>query len=194
MQIKRKAKKKVPPINASSMADISFLLLAFFLMTTTMDVDTGIARRLPPPVPPQEDIPDIKERNSLAVSINKNDWVMVNNRPMDVRMLKEEAKNFLSNPFNSPDLPEKRMDTIPALGGLYEVSKGVISLKNDRGTSYDMYIRVQDELTKAVNELRDELSKKAFGVPFTSLKEETKIEAIKKAIPIAISEAEPEEY
>jgi len=194
MQIKRKAKKKVPPINASSMADISFLLLAFFLMTTTMDVDTGIARRLPPPVPPQEDIPDIKERNILAVSINKNDWVMVNNRPMDVRMLKEEAKNFLSNPFNSPDLPEKRMDTIPALGGLYEVSKGVISLKNDRGTSYDMYIRVQDELTKAVNELRDELSKKAFGVPFTSLKEETKIEAIKKAIPISISEAEPEEY
>ena len=176
------------------MADISFLLLAFFLMTTTMDVDTGIARRLPPPVPPQEDIPDIKERNILAVSINKNDWVMVNNKPMDVRMLKEEAKNFLSNPFNSPDLPEKRMDTIPALGGLYEVSKGVISLKNDRGTSYDMYIRVQDELTKAVNELRDELSKKEFGVPFTSLKEETKIEAIKRAIPIAISEAEPEEY
>ena len=194
MQIKRKAKKKVPPINASSMADISFLLLAFFLMTTTMDVDTGIARRLPPPVPPQEDIPDIKERNILAVSINKNDWVMVNNRPMDVRMLKEEAKNFLSNPFNSPDLPEKRMDTIPALGGLYEVSKGVISLKNDRGTSYDMYIRVQDELTKAVNELRDELSRKEFGVPFTSLKEENKIEAIKRAIPIAISEAEPEEY
>ncbi len=194
MQIKRKAKKKVPPINASSMADISFLLLAFFLMTTTMDVDTGIARRLPPPVPPQEDIPDIKERNILAVSINKNDWVMVNNKPMDVRMLKEEAKNFLSNPFNSPDLPEKRMDTIPALGGLYEVSKGVISLKNDRGTSYDMYIRVQDELTKAVNELRDELSKKEFGVPFTSLKEDAKIEAVKKAIPIAISEAEPEEY
>ncbi|MBO4744985.1 MAG: biopolymer transporter ExbD [Bacteroidales bacterium] len=194
MQIKRKAKKKVPPINASSMADISFLLLAFFLMTTTMDVDTGIARRLPPPVPPQEDIPDIKERNILAVSINKNDWVMVNNKPMDVRMLKEEAKNFLSNPFNSPDLPEKRMDTIPALGGLYEVSKGVISLKNDRGTSYDMYIRVQDELTKAVNELRDELSRKEFGVPFTSLKEENKIEAIKRAIPIAISEAEPEEY
>ena len=194
MQIKRKAKKKVPPINASSMADISFLLLAFFLMTTTMDVDTGIARRLPPPVPPQEYIPDIKERNILAVSINKNDWVMVNNKPMDVRMLKEEAKNFLSNPFNSPDLPEKRMDTIPALGGLYEVSKGVISLKNDRGTSYDMYIRVQDELTKAVNELRDELSRKEFGVPFTSLKEENKIEAIKRAIPIAISEAEPEEY
>ena len=86
------------------------------------------------------------------------------------------------------------MDTIPALGGLYEVSKGVISLKNDRGTSYDMYIRVQDELTKAVNELRDELSRKEFGVPFTSLKEENKIEAIKRAIPIAISEAEPEEY
>ena len=192
--MKRKAKGKVPEINASSMADISFLLLAFFLMTTTMDVDTGIARRLPPPVPPTEEPPDIKERNILAVNINKNDWIMVNDKPMDIRLLKDEAKTFLLNPYNSPDLPEKRIDTIPELGGLYEVSRGVISLKNDRGTSYEMYITVQDELTRAVNELRDELSRREFGVPFTSLKDDKKIEAIQKAIPISISEAEPEEH
>ena len=192
--IKRKAKKKVPEINASSMADISFLLLAFFLMTTTMDVDTGIARRLPPPVPPTEKPPDIKERNILNVMISKNDRILINNRLADVYMLKDQAKEFLSNPYNSPDLPEKRWDTIPALGGLFEVSKGVISLKNDRGTSYEMYITVQDELTKAVNELRDELSRRKFGVAFSSLKNDEDIEAIRKAIPISISEAEFEEY
>jgi biopolymer transport protein ExbD len=190
----RKEKKKVPEINASSMADISFLLLSFFLMTTTMDVDTGIARRLPPPVPPQEDIPDIKERNILKVSINKYDMLMVNGQLCDISLLKDKAKEFLSNPYNSEDLPEKRIDTIPALGGLFEVSRGVISLKNDRGTSYEAYISVQNELTRAVNELRDELSKKAFGKPFSSLKEDVEIQAIQKAVPISISEAEPEEY
>ncbi|MDL2240892.1 biopolymer transporter ExbD [Bacteroidales bacterium OttesenSCG-928-K22] len=192
--INRRAKKKITEINASSMADISFLLLAFFLMTTTMDVDTGIARVLPPPVPPTEKPPDIKERNILKVNISRNDWIMVNDKMSDIRSLKDEAKEFLANPYNREDLPEKRLDTIPALGGLYEVSRGIISLKNDRGTSYEMYIAVQDELTKAVNELRDELSKKEFGVPFTSLKDENLIAAIRRAVPIAISEAEPEEY
>lgn len=192
--INRRAKKKVTEINASSMADISFLLLAFFLMTTTMDVDTGIARVLPPPVPPTEKPPDIKERNILKVNISKNDLISVNDKIGNISTLKDDAKEFLSNPYNREDLPEKRLDTIPALGGLFEVSRGIISLKNDRGTSYEMYIAVQDELTKAVNELRDELSKKEFGVPFSSLKDENLTAAIRKAIPIAISEAEPEEF
>ncbi|MCK9302076.1 MAG: biopolymer transporter ExbD [Bacteroidales bacterium] len=192
--INRKEKKKVPAINASSMADISFLLLAFFLMTTTMEVDTGIARRLPPPVPPTEKPPDIKERNILKVNISKNDRILINDKIADVRMLKDQAKEFLSNPYNREDLPEKRWDTIPALGGLYEVSKGIISLKNDRGTSYEMYIKVQDELTKAVNELRDELSRREFGISYMSLKNDEQLEAVRKAVPISISEAEPEEY
>jgi biopolymer transport protein ExbD/ribosomal protein L29 len=192
--INRKEKKKVPEINASSMADISFLLLAFFLMTTTMEVDTGIARRLPPPVPPTEKPPDIKERNILKVNISKNDRILINDKIADVRMLKDQAKEFLSNPYNREDLPEKRWDTIPALGGLYEVSKGIISLKNDRGTSYEMYIKVQDELTKAVNELRDELSRREFGISYMSLKNDEQLEAVRKAVPISISEAEPEEY
>lgn len=190
----KKVKKKLPEINASSMADISFLLLSFFLMTTTMDVDTGIARRLPPPVPPTEEPPDIKERNILKVSINKYDMIMVNDQIGDINLLKDKAKEFLANPYDSPDLPEKRIDTIPLLGGLYEVSKGVISLKNDRGTSYEMYIKVQNELTRAVNELRDELSRREFGMAFSALKDDKKREAVQKAVPISISEAEPEEY
>lgn len=184
--------KKTPQINAGSMADISFLLLIFFLVTTTMDTDSGISRRLPPPPDPAAAPPDVKERNVFNVLVNKNDRLMVDGRVGDIRTLKLETKEFLSNPNNDPNLPEKREEIIPGIGP-YQISKGIISLKNDRGTSYDMYIQVQNELTAAVNELRDELSKKEFGKKFSELTDNKSIEAIQKAIPVSISEAEPED-
>ncbi len=184
--------KKTPQINAGSMADISFLLLIFFLVTTTMDTDSGISRRLPPPPDPTAPPPDVKERNVFNVLVNKNDRLMVDGRVGDIRTLKLETKEFLSNPNNDPNLPEKREEVIPGIGP-FQVSKGIISLKNDRGTSYDMYIQVQNELTAAVNELRDELSKQKFGKKFSELTDNNSIEAIQKAIPVSISEAEPED-
>lgn len=182
---------KSPEINTGSMADISFLLLTFFLLTSSIDTDMGITRRLPPPVDPNVKPPDIKERNIFTVLISKSDRLMVEGRPSDVQMLREEAKKFLSNPTDSPDLPEKKLENIPYLGEIY-VSKGVISLKNDRGTSYQMYITVQNELTAAINELRDELSKAKFNRKFADLTDQRAIEAIQKAIPVSVSEAEPE--
>lgn len=184
--------KKTPQINAGSMADISFLLLIFFLVTTTMDTDSGISRRLPPPPDPTAAPPDVKERNVFNVLVNKNDRLMVDGRVGDIRTLKLETKEFLSNPNNDPNLPEKREEIIPGIGP-FQISKGIISLKNDRGTSYDMYIQVQNELTAAVNELRDELSKQKFGKKFSELTDNKSIEAIQKAIPVSISEAEPED-
>lgn len=184
--------KKTPQINAGSMADISFLLLIFFLVTTTMDTDSGISRRLPPPPDPTAPPPDVKERNVFNVLVNKNDRLMIDGRLGDIRTLKLETKEFLSNPKNDPNLPEKREEIIPGIGP-YQVSKGIISLKNDRGTSYDMYIQVQNELTAAVNELRDELSKQEFGKKFSELTDNKSIEAVQKAIPVPISEAEPED-
>lgn len=184
--------KKSPEINAGSMADIAFLLLIFFLVTTTMDTDSGIVRRLPPPPDPSAAPPDVKERNVFNVLVNKNDRLMVDGRWGDIATLREETKTFLSNPANDPTLPEKREENIPGLG-VFQVSKGIISLKNDRGTSYDMYIQVQNELTAAVNELRDELSRQKFGKKFSELTDNTSIEAIQKAIPVSISEAEPED-
>lgn len=183
--------KKAPEINAGSMADIAFLLLIFFIVTTTMDTDTGISRRLPPPPDPNAAPPDVKERNVFNVLVNKNDRLMVDGRLGDINTLKLETKEFLSNPNNNPDLPEKKDQNIPGLG-MYPVSKGIISLKNDRGTSYAMYIKVQNELTAAVNELRDELAKNRFGRKFSEL-EKDQAEAVQKAIPVAISEAEPED-
>ena len=112
-------------------------------------------------------------------------------RPAPRSMLKAAAKEFIANPYNSPDLPEKKSEYIPGLGQV-EISKGVISLKNDRGTSYKMYLKVQNELTAAFNELRDELSVQRFGVKFSQLSNQEYIDAIQKAIPMSISEAEPE--
>lgn len=180
-----------PEINAGSMADIAFLLLIFFLVTTTMDTDKGINRRLPPPLDPNIKPPDVKERNIFTVLVNSQNRLLVNGKVGDISLLKNEAKEFLSNSSNSPQLPEKVLKNIEELGDVY-ISKGVISLKNDRGTSYDMYIQVQNELTRAINELRDELSMEKFGMKFSKLYDEAKIKAIQKAIPISISEAEPE--
>lgn len=185
--------RKIPEINAGSMADISFLLLIFFLAATTMEVDTGIARRLPPPPDPNQEPPDIKKRNILEVFVNKNDRLMVGGRPCDVTQLKDLAINFIANPTNYEHYSEKREVEIPELGGTYQVSRGIISLKNDRGTSFQMYINVQNELAAAVDELRNDLSKEKFGALFSELKDDDQIAAIQKAVPVAISEAEPEE-
>lgn len=185
--------RKVPEINAGSMADIAFLLLIFFLVTTTMDIDTGITRKLPPPVPKEiQDKPDVKERNVFNVLVNKNDRLLVDGKPGDISMLRAQAKRFLSNPTNDPSLPEKRTEEIDYLGTI-DISKGIISLKNDRGTSYDMYIQVQNELTAAVNELRDELAMQKFGMRYDALSNDDFSKAIQKAIPVPISEAEPED-
>ncbi len=184
--------RKSPEINTGSMADISFLLLTFFLLTSSIDTDQGITRKLPPPLDPKNPPPDIdiKERNVLKVLVSKSNALLVQGKYIDIRDLKETAKNFLANPQNREDLPQVEEKDIPGLGKV-KVSKGVISLKNDRGTSYDTYINVQNELAAAISELRDELSKQRYGVKFNDLTSE-KSDAISKAVPVAISEAEPE--
>lgn len=172
------------------MSDISFLLLAFFLLVSNINTDQGIARRLPPPLPKdQKDKPEIKERNIFSVKINYADRILFNGEIGDIQDLKDRAKEFLGNPDNDPNLPEKTQLEIPLLGTM-DVSKGVISLQNDRGTSYDMYLAVQNELTAAINEMRDELSRERFGKKYVDLNDQ-QLDAIDQAIPVAISEAEP---
>ncbi|MBO4588019.1 MAG: biopolymer transporter ExbD [Bacteroidales bacterium] len=184
-------KRKTPGLNTSSMADISFLLLTFFLLTSSINTDQGIARRLPPPLPPNQDKPpEVRERNIFIVKINSKDRLLFNGEIGDVRDLKDRAKEFLGNPQDKDNLPEKEDVYIEGFGGTYPVSKGIISLQNDRGTSYDMYIQVQNELTAAINEMRNDLSKDKFGKGYADINNQQR-DAIDKAIPIAISEAEP---
>jgi hypothetical protein len=120
--------------------------------------------------------------------------LLVEGKPGDIRTLKDQAKEFMSNPANREDLPEMEMKNIPGLGNV-RVSKksAVISLKNDRGTSYKMYIAVQNELAAAIDDLRDDLSMEKFGKKYTELISEDQMDLIQKAIPVPISEAEPED-
>ena len=184
------ASREAPEINAGSMADIAFLLLIFFLVTTTMDVDTGITRKLPPPVEDDTEI-DIKDRNIFKVLVSSSDRLMVEGEVADIRTLREDVKVFMTNPGNLEDLPEKELKFIEYLGEI-EVSKGVVSLKNDRGTSYEMYIKVQNELTAAFAELRDEVSLRFYGVKFTNIINDDQKKAVQTAVPMAISEPKPE--
>lgn len=185
--------KKTPAINSSSTADIAFLLLCYFLMTTTMGSQTGLSRRLPP-MPTEEQQQEnqkVNRRNIITVKINSQDRIFAGGEPIDISMLKVKIREFLTNPRNDENLPERVMTDIEGFGQ-YPVSKGVISLQNDRGTSYRQYIAVQNELVKAVNEIRDEFSLNNYGKKFIQLDEE-KQEIVKKAIPQQISEAEPKD-
>jgi len=184
--------RKVPEVPTASLADIAFLLLIFFLVTTTMDVDSGLERRLPQWVDPNLEIDDdqqIKERNVFVVLVNRDNNLLVENEWTRVEDLREKAKEFLANPNNSETLPEKEPVQVPLFGEVM-VSKGVISLRNDLDTKYGTYIAVQNELVAAVNELREELAKEKFGKAFADC-EEAEQDAIRDVIPSRISEAEP---
>lgn len=197
-------KRELQEINAGSMADIAFLLLVFFLVTTTMDTSWGLARRLPPPLlDNQPDPPPIKDRNVFVVLANANDQLLVEGELMEIKDLRAAAKEFIANPQRKDKLPEFKEEQVPLLGKRM-VSKQVISLQNDNGTSYKLYIQVQNELAAAYNELRDELAMQEFGVTYKVLEErakaeghsetdEDRVKAIREIYPQRISEAEPKD-
>ncbi len=190
-----KRNRKVPGINASSTADIAFMLLIFFLITTSMDTDRGLARRLPPP-PENKDQKDdiiVKERNVLQIRVNKNNELMVAGEWFDIKQLREKAKEFIANPKDDEHMPEKHAKNIPFFGDVMITDKHVISVQNDVGTSYEVYLQVQNELVAAYNELRNSLAKSKFGVELAECTEEQK-DAIMQYFPQKISEAEPKKY
>ncbi len=186
--------RKTPGLNTGAMSDISFLLLTFFLLTSSINTEQGIPRKLPPPK--TDDSPemkaDINKRNVLNVLVNYLDQISVNGEVIPVSELKEKAKEFFSNPTNDPSLPEKVSKPIDGIGD-FAVSKGVVSLTNDQGTSYNMYVQVQNELQRAVNELRDETSLQYFGKKYDALDSAAQ-RAVTAAIPMSISEAPPMDY
>ena len=187
--------KNIPEINASSQADIAFTVLIFFLVVSTMDIDTGLVRMLPPMADPkvkQEDI-KVKERNLLLVFVSGSGNIMAGGKVIQLSALKDKAKEFILNPANDKNLPEKKDTKIDMPDGskwVYPVSEGVISLQNARDTSYEVYIQVQNELTRAFNEVRDDVAMSKFGKKFADLEEEQR-KVITKAVPLKISEAEP---
>ena len=202
------AKRSAPEVNAGSMADIAFLLLIFFLVTTTIETDSGINRKLPP-IEDVEDPPIIKEKNIFTVVVNKNNQLLVEEELTDVSDLRSMAIEFLDNgggegeeacDYCQGDRDPKSSDN---------PDKAIISLKNDRETSYKIYIAVQNELVAAYNDLRDrefnrlfpnesmsfvEANKK-YSDPRTSSDEKEilkpKLDEVKLMFPQKLSEAEP---
>ena len=203
--------KKVGDLNASSQADIAFLLLIFFLVTTSMSVDQGLYRQLPPPQEDkQENTDKINERNIFIVLINKDNQLLVESELADIHSLTERTIEFITNPRDKADLAEKvkaskkledatrdgKADEVVALKKLIDhcgdvdITKGVVSLQNDRGTSYETYIAVQNAIVAAYNITRDKFSQEQFGKVYDELSSDEQ-KMVKLVIPLNISEAEP---
>ncbi len=202
------ASRETPEVNGGSLADIAFLLLIFFLVTTTMDTDTGITRLLPPePDVDQEVEVKVNKRNVLVVLLNRSDNLMVGGEEMDRLDLKAKTIVFFTNPANLETLPEREETEIQfPLGsssllppdGIWRgrVSKGVISLQNDRSTTYGKYLQVQNELVAAVNTLRNEFCNLYFDKDYDQLNtnnpnEEEIFNGIRKIYKMNISESDP---
>ncbi len=196
----KKGKKKVPGLNTSSTADISFMLLIFFLITTSMDTDQGLSRRLPQP-PEDEEVKEemkIKERNVMEVRVNAQGLIWIKDGTAsgfadNPREIRTRAKAFIKNENNSPVLPELHPKNIEGIGMVAVTDKHVISVQTDRGTPYEVYFWVQDELVAAYNELRDDAAKRYFHHTYEALKDD-EAAAIRQYYPQRISEAEPKNY
>lgn len=165
-------------INAGSMADIAFLLLIFFLVTTTIAEDKGILVKLPIWSEDEPDITKLKERNVFAILVNAQNQLLVRGELMRIEELRSFAKEFIANPTNRPDMAEKP-------------TKAIISLKNDRGTEYGTYLAVYNELKGAYDELWNELAQKKYGRDYSDDMPYAYRKAIRDEIPMLLSEAEP---
>ena len=199
-------RKGAPEVNAGSMADIAFLLLIFFLVTTTIETDAGLDRMLPPIEPPETDVV-IKQKNIFTVSINKAGQLLVEEELMNLENLRDAAIAFLDNggaPAGSPEYCNYCQGKRDASSS-DNPQKAIISLKNDRETAYKTYITVQNELVGAYNDLRNRESRRLYNRDFTDMESEylnpetpssvrdelkEKVQRIQELFPQKLSEAE----
>ena len=185
--------KKTPGINGSSMADISFILFIFFLMVTTMGSEFGLIRQLPPWVEqdPKDTGDKINRRNVFVVAINQQNNMLVQDQYRDVSELRAMAKEFFDIKNMGENYPEKETKELPLIGTINVNKTALVSLQNDRGTSYKIYIQAQNELTAAINELRNEFCMQRFGNKYDDCTADQQDVVGKQVYPMAISEAEP---
>ncbi|TVZ25935.1 biopolymer transport protein ExbD [Gillisia sp. Hel_I_86] len=199
------AKRSAPEINAGSMADIAFLLLIFFLVTTTMENDRGISRKLPPIQDENVEPPVIKQKNIFTVIVNRNNDLLVEDQVMQLSELRKAAMDFLDNGGGAGEDGCSYCKGARDPQSSDNPKKAIISLVNDRQTEYRTYISVQNELVAAYNELRNRESQRLFGMDYTEMearyndpnyrgnkdKMEKQIDQVKEMYPQLLSEAEP---
>ena len=199
------AKRSAPEVNAGSMADIAFLLLIFFLVTTTIETDSGISRKLPPWQPEDVEPPIIKQRNIFTVLVNSNNQLLVEDEEMQLSELQDAAVEFLDNGAGTGDEACSFCQGAKDPNSSVNPQKAIISLVNNRGTEYGTYIAVQNELVSAYNQLRDREAQRMYGMTFVQMEKnyndpnyngnketlKEKIDVITAMIPQKLSEAEP---
>lgn len=199
------ARRAAPEVNAGSMADIAFLLLIFFLVTTTIETDNGISRKLPPPQEDNVEPPILKEKNIFVVELNKNNDLLVEESPMELKDLREAAIKFLDNGGGSGADACNYCQGARSSSSSDNPTKAVISLRNNRETNYASYIAVQNELVAAYTTLRNREAERLFGKSFVQMEKDLKdvnysgnkeklkedIKKIQFLFPEKLSEAEP---
>ena len=184
----RRQRRNVPQLNTASVADISFMLLILFLVVTSMDIDKGLTRQLPP-LSENEllQVRDVSKRNVLQVTINDNDQLMVNGTLMDTNLLKERILSFVDNPNNNDSLPEKVPREIPLLGECSVTHRHIIQLEAARNSSYDLYFKVQNTIVDAYRQLRDKLARQRFHHSYAQCDDNQK-QALREYYPQRVSE------
>lgn len=175
-----KKSRPSPEISSGSMADIAFMLLFFFLVTSQIQEDAGVLVKLPPWSEEPPETEKLKTRNVFSVLVNSSNELLVRLEPVKITDLRERCKEFIMNPQKREDLAE-------------DPTRAIVSLKNDRGTKYKTYLEVYNELMGAYNELREESAQKKYKKPYDKLTVEQK-KAINNSIPLVISEAEPTSF
>jgi biopolymer transport protein ExbD len=182
MPLLKKRNKRDAEIPSASMADIAFLLLIFFLVTTTINADKGIYMQLPPPLEDEVEPPEINQRNLLNVLVNADGQVLIDNEVTNIAAIRDIVKRHILNNGREP-----QFSTAP--------DKAVTSFKTKRGLSYERYIAVLDEIKSAYNEVRDEAARQEFGVTYGEYKarlDEDAEDEIAERFPLKISLAEPD--
>ena len=187
MKLRRRSHRRVPGINTASIADISFTLLILFLVITSMDDDKGITRKLPPMAPDNQDVPELTERNVMQIDVKSDDWLLINGRPASIDSLKLRVMEFVDNPNDLPQLPEKNLKYIHLLGECRVTDGHVIQLSVDREADFECYFHVQDAIMAAYHELRNQLAQKRFGCAYEKCTEQQR-EALRAYYPQRVAE------
>ncbi|HKK45439.1 MAG TPA: biopolymer transporter ExbD [Balneolaceae bacterium] len=174
-----KKERETPEINGSSMADIAFLLLIFFLLVTTIDVDTGIGLQLPPAPKKNQQPPPIKERNMLKILVNAQGQVLMDEQPTPVSKVKQKVIDFVTNRGQDPNLSDSP-------------DKAIVSIKTQSQTPYKIFINMLDEVMGAYSQIRNQAAQAKFGKSYDSFDDDSpEKKQIQDMYPKKISFAEP---
>ena len=186
-------RRKIPELNTTSTADISFMLLIFFLVTSSMDTDKGLPRQLPPaPDETQQQEVEVKKRNVMSIRLDADNRLTCNDEAVDAKQLTKRVAEFVSNPADDPLLPEKSMRELHLVGRHWVSDRHVLSVQVNRHSDYAAYFALQHAIVEAYGQLRNQMSMELFGHRYAECVPDER-DVIMLIYPQRISEEQPAE-